>query len=61
MTTAAKLDPVDLAFENAPEGEPLSVVEAAALEEAEAELAGGAALIPHAEVTKRAREHFAQE
>jgi len=57
---ADTLDPMDLAFEGAPERE-ATEAEIAALREARAEAAAGAALIPHEEAMRRAREHFGVE
>ena len=57
---AEKLDPMDLAFDGAPEREPTEA-EIAALREARAEVAAGGALIPHEEAMRRAREHFGVE
>lgn len=58
---AEKLDPVELAFENAPEGDPLTPDEVEALAEAEAEMEAGGTLIPHDEVMRRVRAHFGVE
>lgn len=64
---AEKLDPVELAFENAPEIGPddMSAEELARLEdvvrEARLELEAGAELVPHNEVMRRARAHFGVE
>jgi hypothetical protein len=55
-----KVDPMDIAFDGAPTREPTEA-EIAALREARAEVAAGAALIPHEEVMRRAREHFGVE
>lgn len=55
--TAAELDPVDAAFENAPImvlDQPEAV--ALLLREARAEVEAGADLVSHAEVMRRARE-----
>ena len=57
---AEKVDPMDLAFDRAPERE-ATEAEIAALREARAEAAAGAALIPHEEVMRRARKHFGVE
>jgi hypothetical protein len=57
---AEKVDPMDVAFDNAPERE-ATEAEIEALREARAEVAAGAPLIPHAEVMRRAREHFGVE
>ena len=57
---AEKVDPMDLAFESAPERE-ATEAEVTALREAHAEAAAGGALIPHDEVMRRAREHFGVE
>jgi hypothetical protein len=57
---AEKVDPMDLAFDQAPERAPTEA-EIAALREARTEAAAGAALIPHEEVMRRAREHFGVE
>jgi len=57
---AEKLDPMDVAFDSAPERE-ATQAEIDALREARAEVAAGAALIPHEEVMRRAREHFGVE
>ena len=57
---AERLDPMDVAFDNAPERE-ATQAEIEALREARAEVAAGAALIPHEEVMRRAREHFGVE
>ena len=57
---AEKVDPMDLAFDGAPERE-ATEAEIAALREARAEAAGGSALIAHEEVMRRAREHFGVE
>ncbi|CAN5839246.1 hypothetical protein BH11MYX4_BH11MYX4_23860 [soil metagenome] len=51
---------MDLAFDGAPEREATDA-EIAALREARADAAAGAALIPHEEVMRRAREHFGVE
>ena len=58
--TAEKADPMDLAFDGAPERE-ATEAEIAGLREARAEAAAGAARIPHEEVMRRAREHFGVE
>jgi hypothetical protein len=52
--------PMDVAFANAPEPE-ATEAEIAALCEARAKGSAGAALIPHEEVMRRAREHFGVE
>jgi len=57
---AEKVDPMDLAFDRAPERE-ATEAEIAALREARAEAAAGAALIQHEEVMRRARKHFGVE
>lgn len=57
---AEKVDPMDLAFDGALEREATDA-EIGALREARAEAAAGAALIPHEEVMRRAREHFGVE
>ncbi len=59
-TAAEKVDPMDLAFDGAPKREATDA-EIGALREARAEAAAGAALIPHEEVMRRAREHFGVE
>ncbi len=57
---AEKVDPMDLAFDNALERE-ATEAEIKALREARAEVHAGTALIPHEEVMRRAREHFGVE
>lgn len=57
---AETIDATDLAFDGAPERE-ATEAEIAALREARADAAAGAALIPHEEVMRRAREHFGVE
>lgn len=54
------VDLMDLAFDGAREREPTKA-EIAALREAGAEAAAGAALVAHEEVMRRAREHFGVE
>jgi hypothetical protein len=55
-----EVDPMDLAFDAAPERE-ATEAEIAALREARADVVAGAALIPHEEVMRRARKHFGVE
>jgi hypothetical protein len=59
-TPAQKMDPVDLAFESAPE-RPATEAEVEAVRQAKAEIAAGGVFVPHDEVMRRARERFRVE
>ncbi len=54
---ASIVDPMDHAFDNAPQRE-ATEAEIEALREARSEVASGSAFLSHEEVMRRAREHF---
>jgi len=59
MGPAEKLDPVDVAFDNAPlEDLPVGEDDARLIREARAEVEAGARLIPHDEAMQGARSRF---